>query len=423
MRTLVKNGQLLVDNKLVSQDVLIENGIVSSILMPGQDVAADETIDAAGKFVSPGLVDVHVHYREPGYTEKETIRTGTLAAAHGGYTTVCAMPNLNPTPDTVEHLTDQIKLNDEKAVVKVLQYATITEKREGDKLVDFAALKNAGAFAFSNDGSGIQTSETMYKAMQEAAKLEMAVVAHVEDSSLSAGGALAETAAERIGVKPIPWVSETAQVARDLMLAESAGVHYHVCHVSSKHTVEIIRAAKRHGINVTCEVTPHHLLLTEDDIVEDNSLFKMNPPLRSEEDRQALVDGLLDGTIDMIATDHAPHTPDEKNKPISEAPFGITGSETEFSMLYTKYVKTGIFTLEQLVGWLAKKPARVFNIKGAGEISVGSPADLAVFNLDDASSIKEIEFESKGKNSPFIGEKVYGQTELTMVDGQVVYQK
>lgn len=422
MKTLIAHGKLLVDDQLISQNVLIENGLVTAITMPDQAVDADQVIDVEGKFVSPGLVDVHVHYREPGFNDKETIRTGTMAAAHGGYTTVGAMPNLDPTPDTVEHLTDQIKLNKDKGLIKVLQYATITENRRGNQLVDFTGLKQAGAFAFSNDGSGIQTSETMYQAMQEIAKLGMSLVAHVEDSSLSANGALAEEAAQRIGVKPIPWVSETAQVARDLTLAEATGVHYHVCHVSSKHTVEIIREAKRRGVNVTCEVTPHHLLLTEDNIIEDNSLFKMNPPLRSQSDRQALIGGLLDGTIDMIATDHAPHTYEQKKQPISDAPFGITGSETAFSMLYTYFVRTGIFTLGQLINWMALRPAQVFKLATAGKLAVGLPADIAVFDLNHEGEIKVTEFASKGKNSPFIGEKVFGQTVLTMVDGQVVYQ-
>ncbi|GAY72339.1 dihydroorotase [Lentilactobacillus kosonis] len=422
MKTLIAHGKLLVDDQLISQNVLIENGLVTAITMPDQVVDADQAIDVEGKFVSPGLVDVHVHYREPGFNDKETIRTGTMAAAHGGYTTVGAMPNLDPTPDTVEHLTDQIKLNKDKGLIKVLQYATITENRRGNQLVDFTGLKQAGAFAFSNDGSGIQTSETMYQAMQEIAKLGMSLVAHVEDSSLSANGALAEEAAQRIGVKPIPWVSETAQVARDLTLAEATGVHYHVCHVSSKHTVEIIREAKRRGVNVTCEVTPHHLLLTEDNIIEDNSLFKMNPPLRSQSDRQALIGGLLDGTIDMIATDHAPHTYEQKKQPISDAPFGITGSETAFSMLYTYFVRTGIFTLGQLINWMALRPAQVFKLATAGKLAVGLPADIAVFDLNHEGEIKVTEFASKGKNSPFIGEKVFGQTVLTMVDGQVVYQ-
>ncbi|WP_283679716.1 dihydroorotase [Lentilactobacillus sp. Marseille-Q4993] len=423
MKTIIKNGKILQGNQLVSKDILVENEKITSIDSRIDEDKAEKVIDAKGAFVAPGLIDVHVHYREPGFTDKETIETGSKAAARGGFTTVCAMPNLDPTPDTVDRFRAQSKLNENKGVVRIKQYATITENREGNQLVDFDGLKQAGAFAFSNDGSGIQTSETMFNAMKEAKRVNMAIVAHVEDISLVAGGVLAEEAAARLNVKPISWVSETAQVARDLVLAQESGAHYHICHVSSKHTVEAVRQAKKAGINVTCEVTPHHLLLTEDDIQTDNSFYKMNPPLRSKSDQEALVAGLLDGTIDMIATDHAPHTAAEKDQSVTKAPFGITGSETAFAMLYTKYVKAGIFSLDQLINWLAGNPSSVFNMGDLGTLKVGGPADIAVFDLDNSEEIKKADFASKGKNSPFVGENVYGNTLLTMVDGNVVYQK
>ncbi len=421
MKTAIKNGQVLYKGKVSKRDILIEDNLIVEI---GKNLSkkADEVIDATGLFVAPGLVDVHVHYREPGQTDKETIKTGSKAAAHGGFTTVCAMPNVTPAPDTVAHFNDIQKINKKDGVVHIKQYATITSGRTDGKLVNFKALKKAGAFAFSNDGSGIQGSNTMYEAMQQAAELDMAIVEHVQDDALTYGGVLGEDAAKKLNIKAMPWVSETAQAARDIILAQATGVHYHICHVSSRHTLAIVKAAKKAGIHVTCEVSPHHLILSGDDINEDNSMLKMNPPLRSEKDRQALVKGLLNGTIDMIATDHAPHTDKEKDQSIKTAPFGITGSETAFSMLYTKFVKTGIFTLPQLIKWMSKNPAKKFDMKKVGKIKVGWPADLAIFDLKNQSTIEKKDFASKGNNSPFIGQKVYGKTMYTLVDGKVVYQ-
>ncbi|MFD1126513.1 dihydroorotase [Lentilactobacillus raoultii] len=425
MKRVIVNGRLLDGNQLVKRDILIEDGLVKQIepSISAGDRQGAEVIDAGNHFVSPGLVDVHVHYRQPGQEAKETIKTGSLAAAHGGFTTVCAMPNLMPAPDRPSYLKDLIKLNQSDGVVHIKQYATITTDRKDDELVDFAALKKAGAFAFSNDGNGIQKSSTMFEAMKRAAELNMAIVEHVQDDELSDGGVLHTGAARRLHVKEMPWVSETAQAARDIVLAQATGVHYHICHVSSKHTVEQIRAAKRAGIHVTAEVTPHHLLLSDDDIQTDNSNYKMNPPLRGEDDRQALIDGLLDGTIDMIATDHAPHTEADKAKSIAHAAFGITGSETAFSTLYTTFVKTGRFTLSQLIDWMAKKPAAIFNMTNAGSLKVGKPADIAIFDLDNEHVIKASEYLSKGKNSPFTGRTVLGDTVMTLVDGQIAYQK
>lgn len=424
MKRVIANSRVLEADKLVKRDILIEDGQIQAIEPEIKvDDTINEVIDAKNNFVSPGLVDVHVHYRQPGQEDKETIKTGSQAAAHGGFTTVGAMPNLTPAPDSVDHFNAIKKLNQQDGVVHIKQYATITTNREDDELVDFAALKQAGAFAFSNDGNGIQKSSTMYEAMQQAAKLDMAIVEHVQEDALSYGGVLNDGAANRLHLKAMPWVSETAQAARDIVLAEATGVHYHICHASSKHTVELIRAAKKAGINVTAEVTPHHLLLSDDAITTDNSNYKMNPPLRSEDDRQALIEGLLDGTIDMIATDHAPHTKADKDKSIASAAFGITGSETAFDMLYTKFVKTGRFTLAQLINWMAKKPASVFKMAAAGSLEVGKPADIAVFDLDHAHTIQESDYLSKGKNSPFTGQTVYGETVMTLVDGKIVYQK
>ncbi|ANZ61318.1 dihydroorotase [Secundilactobacillus paracollinoides] len=422
MKRLIKNGQLLINGQLKTQDILVENDkIAATGSLDDAQVNADAVFDATGLFVSPGLVDVHVHYREPGQTDKETIKTGSLAAAHGGFTTVAAMPNVIPTPDTPERITTQIAKNQQDGAVHIVQYATITTDRGGDELVDFKGLKVAGAFAFSNDGNGVQTSETMYEAMKQAAALDMAVVAHAEDDSLTHGGVMHEGAAsQRLGLPGIPSVSETAQVARDVVLAQATGVHYHV---SSAATIQVVRAAKQAGVHVTAEVSPHHLLLSDDQITTDNAMLKMNPPLGSDTDRQALIQGLLDGTIDMIATDHAPHTDAEKAQSMLQAPFGITGSETAFQELYTKFVKPGTFSLAQLVNWMAVQPAKVFGLQQAGSLTVGQPADIAVFELTTPYEIQAADFLSMGHNSPFVGDTVYGGTQLTLVDGQIAYQR
>lgn len=422
MKRLIKNGQCLVNGHLQVRDILIADGKIARI---GQHLSGitpvDQIIDAQGLFVSPGLVDVHVHLREPGQTAKETVKTGSLAAAHGGYTTIAAMPNVIPAPDTPERLKAMLALNQRDGAVHMVQYATITTDRGGDELVDMAGLKAAGAFAFSNDGNGVQTAGTMYQAMQQAAQLNMAVVAHAEDDSLTFGGVMHEgSVSKRLGLPGIPSVSETAQVARDVALAAATGAHYHVCHVSSAATVQVIRAAKAAGVNVTCEVSPHHLLLSDEDITSDNAMLKMNPPLGSEQDRQALITGLLDGTIDLIATDHAPHTDAEKAQSMLKAPFGITGSETAFAMLYTKFVKTGLFSLAQLINWMAASPAARFGLN-AGQLMAGAPADVVLFDLTTPFTIQAADFLSKGHNSPFIGQQVLGKTIRTLVSGKDAY--
>lgn len=426
MRMLIKGGRCFVDGRLIDTDVLIKDGKIQAL---GKNLVAedsvDKLIDASGKLVAPGLVDVHVHFRDPGLTYKETVETGSKAAAHGGFTTVGAMPNVDPVPDTPEKMRQMIKHNQQTGVVHVAQYSSVTVNRQGDQPVDFQAMKDAGAFAFSNDGSGIQTAGTMYRAMEGAAKVGLPLAAHVEDNSLLFGGVMtAGKRAEELGLPGAPSVSESAQVARDLVLAKATGVHYHICHVSTKESVELVRLAKKEGVNVTCEVTPHHLLLADKDIPANNSYFKMNPPLRHEEDRQAVIEGLLDGTIDMIATDHAPYS--RKEKPQDDmrgAANGITGSETAFEMLYTKFVRPGIFSLAQLLNWLSAVPAEEFGLDQAGHLEPGKPADIAIFDLNTERKITEDSYLSKGVNSPFTGQRVYGTTDLTLVDGKVAYSR
>ncbi|WP_311407607.1 dihydroorotase [Liquorilactobacillus uvarum] len=426
MSTLLENGLVYQAGQLQQLDILIVEGKIMAL---GKDLSklginAQKKIDLAGKLIAPGLVDVHVHYREPGFTYKETIKTGSQAAAHGGFTTVCAMPNLDPVPDSVERLQDVQARNAKDGVVHIKQYASITQRRQGKCLTDFEALKSAGAFAFSDDGSGIQEAGTMYLAMKKAAEFNMPLVEHIEDNSLLFGGVMnAGQRAAELNLPGMLGLSESSQLARDLILAQQTGVHYHACHLSTKESVELVRWAKAKKINVTCEVAPHHLLLADDDIPRDDPFYKMNPPLRSKEDRQALIDGLLDGTIDMIATDHAPHSEDEKKGSMCQASFGITGSETAFALLYTAFVKKGIFKLEQLLEWMSVIPAQKFHLKNAGALLPGKNADIAVFNLDDEFELRKENYLSKGTNTPFTGIKAYGETEMTFVDGKIVYQK
>lgn len=413
------------NNQLVDVELWIKDQKINAI---GRDferngVHFDEVYDAQKGLITPGLVDVHVHFREPGFTHKETIETGSKAAARGGFTTVCAMPNLNPVPDTAEKLAKVQQIIKRDACVKVLQYAPITEELRSETLVDYQALKTAGAFAFTNDGVGVQTAGTMYLAMKEAAALNMAIVAHTEDESLLFGGVMHRgKVSERLGLPGIMNATEASQIARDVILAEETGVHYHICHVSTEASVRVIRDAKKAGIHVTAEVCPHHLILTDEDIPGDIGNYKMNPPLRSSRDQAALIEGLLDGTIDCISTDHAPHSHEEKNQSMRNAAFGIVGSETAFSLMYTEFVEKSIFTLEQIVDWMTKKPAEVFNLE-AGTLQIGANADIAVYDLSHSEPIDDQKFESKANNTPFIGKEVKGNTLMTFVDGQIVWSK
>lgn len=419
---LLKNGrQINESNELVAVDLLVKDGIIIEMTECIENTEA-QVYDLAGKLVSPGLIDVHVHLREPGYERKETIETGTKAAARGGYTMIAAMANTIPVPDSMENVTYIEGLLQQSAQVRVFPYAAITLGERGQEIVDVEALSETSILGFSDDGRGIQEAGVMYQAMQRAKAVNKPIVAHCEDDSLLFGGYLHDGEyAKANGHRGILSVSESAQIARDIMLAQATGVHYHICHISTKESVELVRFAKAQGINVTAEVSPHHLILCDTDIVNDDPNFKMNPPLRADADRIACVQGLLDGTIDVIATDHAPHHEDEKAWGIETAPFGIVGLETAFPLMYTTFVKTGKMTLKQLIDCMSTKPATIFNLP-YGKLEVGAVADITIIDLDKEMEIDSTQFLSKGKNTPFNGYRVAGWPVMTLVGGKVVYK-
>lgn len=425
MTILLKGGQVLRSGGFCREDVLIHGGVVADIspdISPDISKAAfDLCFDLNNCFVFPGFADVHVHLREPGFSYKETIETGTLAAARGGYTAVCAMPNTDPVPDSVETLSIMQKLICKSARIKVLPYASITKGEMGAELVDFESLAESVA-GFSDDGRGVQSADVMRSAMLEVEKLGGIIAAHCEDETLLDGGYIHDGEyAKKHGHPGICSESEWGQLKRDIALVRETGCRYHVCHVSSKESVELIRRAKAEGLPVTSETAPHYLTLCDEDLREDGR-FKMNPPLRSQDDRAALIEGIVDGTVDIIATDHAPHSAEEKGRGLEGSLMGIVGLETAFPVLYTRLVKTGLITLERLAELMSGAPRRVFNL-GGGEIAIGERADLAVFNLSKSYKIDPEAFLSKGRATPFAGMEVYGESVLTMADGEIVWRK
>ncbi len=363
--------------------------------------------------IVPGLCDVHVHFREPGFSYKETIASGSAAAAHGGYTAVCTMPNLDPVPDSAEHLQVQLDAIKRGAAIKVLPYGAITVGEKGERLADMKAISDK-VCAFSDDGKGVQNDEMMREAMTAAKRLGKIIAAHCEDNSLLLGGYIHDGEYARMhGHRGISSASEYKQIERDLRLAEETGCAYHVCHISTKESVELIRQAKAHGVNVTCETAPHYLVLCDEDMQEDGR-FKMNPPLRSREDKEALIEGIKDGTIDMIATDHAPHSAEEKGRGLEKSLMGVVGLETAFPVLYTELVTKNIITLDRLVELMSFKPKERFGID--------TNNDFAVFDISEAYKIDPKDFLSMGRATPFAGREVFGRCLLTVHNGKVVYK-
>ncbi len=363
--------------------------------------------------VFPAFCDVHVHLREPGFFYKETIKSGTMAAARGGYTDVFSMPNLNPVPDSVENIKQQLDIIEKDAVVRVHPYASITVGQKGEELADFSGLAPL-SIAFSDDGRGVQSREMMKEAMLKAKSLGKMIVAHCEDNDLLFGGYIHDGEyAKEHGHKGICSESEWGPIKRDIELLKETGAAYHVCHISTKESVELIRKAKAEGVDITCETGPHYLVLDDSNLQED-ARFKMNPPLRSKEDRLALIEGIKDGTIDMIATDHAPHSAEEKGRGLEKSLMGVVGLETAFAVMYTEFVKTGIITLERLVELMAINPRKRFGLP--------ETEDICVFDVNDEYEIDPEEFLSMGKSTPFKGKKVYGKCMLTVCDGKIVYK-
>ena len=364
--------------------------------------------------ILPGLCDVHVHFREPGFSYKETIKSGSIASVKGGFTAVCAMPNLNPVPDSIESLKMQNDIIKKDACISVYPYGSITVGQKGEKLSDLDGMAK-DCIAFSDDGKGVQDDDMMLKAMLKAKELDKVMVCHCEVNSLLNGGYIHDGEyAKTHGHKGIGSASEYEMVARDLKLVNQTGVKYHVCHISTKETVELIRKAKKQGLNVTCETAPHYLIL-DDSMLKEDGKFKMNPPIRSKADRDALIEGILDGTIDMIATDHAPHSAEEKAKGLKDSVFGIVGIETSFALMYTYFVKTGKLTLERLVELMSTNPAKRFNIDIDG--------DFSVWDLDKEWVVNPQEFLSKGKSTPFEGYSLYAENLMTFKKGKLVYNR
>lgn len=419
MRYLLTGGSVFLGSCFQPMDVAICDGRIVSVspLLPREGF---QVIQVNQCFLVPGFVDVHVHLREPGFSYKETIRTGTMAAAAGGYTAVCSMPNLNPVPDTLPALQEQLDLIRRDAVVSVLPYGAITRGEQGAELADLEAMAPHVA-GFSDDGRGVQSGARMRSAMQLAKRLGKPVAAHCEVNELL-GGCIHDGAwARSHGFPGICSESEWRQIERDLALVRETGCQYHVCHISTKESVALIRQAKADGLPVSCETAPHYLTLCDEDL-QDDGRFKMNPPLRSREDRQALLEGLLDGTIDCIATDHAPHSAEEKAKGLRGSAMGIVGLETAFPILYTRLVQPGIVPLELLLDRLIVRPRRIFGLPG-GSLTAGAPADLAVLDLNAPHTVEPSHFRSRGRATPFAGAPVSAAIAMTFCGGRMVYTR
>ena len=416
---LIKGCNVFIDGRFVPSDVEVQGGIVSRVepaVVPNSGVPV---FNYSG-IVVPGLVDVHVHLREPGFSFKETMETGTAAAARGGYTAVCAMPNLNPVPDSAEHLAVELEAIRRGAKVRVYPYGSLTVGERGLEMADISAMADA-AVAYSDDGRGVQDEDMMRECMRAVAATGKLLAAHCEVDELLRGGYIHDGAYARAhGHRGICSESEWREVERDIRLAEETGCAFHVCHVSTKESVRLVREARARGVNVTAETAPHYLLLTEEDLQEDGR-FKMNPPLRERADRDALIEGLLDGTIGMIATDHAPHTPEEKSRGLEKSPMGVSGLECAFPVMFTGLVEKGVVTLEKLVELMSSAPAKRFGIPG-GEIEVGKPANLAVFDIDTEYTIDSSEFASMGRATPFEGWRVRGKCLMTVCAGRTVWR-
>lgn len=422
MTILIKNGRLINPSENLDKvmDIFVEDGIIKE-KAESIEKQADTVIDAAGCYVMPGLIDLHVHFRDPGLTYKEDIETGSKAAAKGGFTTVCCMPNTKPVVDNVETVKYIIEKGEKTGLTNVLPVGAVTKNMAGVEITDVEELKKAGICAISEDGKSVMNSGVYRKAMKNAAKANVPVLAHCEDINLVEGGVinLGDKSSE-LGVKGISNAVEDVIAMRDIMLAKETGATLHLCHCSTKDSVEMVKRAKEEGIKVTAEVCPHHFSMCSDDITSNDGNFKMNPPLRARKDMEALIKGLQDDIMDVISTDHAPHSAEEKAKDLEHAPFGIVGLETSVALTVTNLVKKGYLTPMQMAAKMSYNPAKVLGIP-KGTLDEGKIADITIINPDKEYTIDVNTFESKGKNTPFDGYKVSGEVEYTILNGKVVY--
>lgn len=425
MSLLIKNGHVIdPEIKLdMVRDVLIQDDRIVRVDENISD-AVDEVIDANGMYVMPGFIDLHVHLRDPGLTYKETLATGGAAAARGGVTTICAMPNTKPVIDTRELVEEVHERAKKESPVHVIQIGAITKEQKGEELADIKGMGEAGCHAISEDGKSVMNASLYRKAMKIAKENGISIFAHCEDITMVEGGVMnADAKAEELGLKGITNAVEDVIVARDILLAKETGVRLHLCHCSTKDSVEMIRLAKEEGLPVTGEVCPHHFTLCTDDIKENDGNYKMNPPLRSRKDVEALKAGLASDIMDVISTDHAPHSEEEKNQPMEKAPFGIVGLETSAALTYTELVKPGIISMMQMAEKMSYNPAQILGLTEKGSVSEGKIADLVIFDAEKEYRIDTASFASKGKNTPFQGYPVSGEVACTIVDGKVVYHR
>ena len=419
MDFVVSNACCYIDGGFKKCSIFVENGVVSSIYEGDCPDIKAHVFDGEGMYLYPGFCDVHVHLRTPGFEYKETMETGTAAAARGGFTHVCSMPNLNPVPDSVENLKVQLDAIKKDAKIAVYPYGSITVGQKGEKLSDLGGMAK-DVIAFSDDGRGVQSEEMMRSAMIQAKALSKMIVAHCEVNELLNGGYIHDGEyAKAHGHRGICSESEWKQIERDIALAKETGVGYHVCHISTKESVALIRQAKKDGVSITCETAPHYLIFNDMDL-QEHARFKMNPPIRSEEDRLALIEGIIDGTIDMIATDHAPHSEEEKTRGLEKSLMGVVGLETSFSAMYTHFVKTGIISMEKLVKLMHDNAKCRFGI--GSDIKVGRKADFTLFDINEKYTVNPDEFATKGRFTPFENMELYGVCKMTVYDGEIVYR-